>query len=83
MKFKTLKLLLCAAALGVAGCSSPQNPYAGSGGFAYMYDMIPPPLPDLTPAELDRLYQVSPSSPGVFVPGAVIQTSGNSGLNVH
>ena len=56
-----LRLLLCGAALMVvAGCSSQQNPFASSADQVYNYDMVPSPLPDLTPTELDRIYQASP-----------------------
>jgi hypothetical protein len=52
-----LRLLLCGAALlVVAGCASPQNPFVGSANLMYNYDMVPSPLPDLTPAELERIY---------------------------
>jgi hypothetical protein len=55
-----LRLLLCGAALTlVAGCASQQNPFASSAEQVYNYDMIPSPVPDLTPYELDRLYQGS------------------------
>lgn len=60
-----LRLLLCGVALMmVAGCASLQNPFAGSADQAYNYDMVPSPLPDLTPSELDRIY------PGGIVPYA-------------
>jgi len=55
-----LRLLLCGVALMLAaGCASPQNPFAGSADQVYNYDMVPPPLPDLTPNELDQIYQGS------------------------
>lgn len=56
-----LKLLLCGAALVVAGCASEQNPFAGSGEFSYTYDLVPQPVPDLTPVDLDILYQLPPT----------------------
>jgi hypothetical protein len=55
MKFK---LLLCGAVLLVAGCDTAQNPYASSANYSYSYDMIPEPVPDLTPTDLDKLYLV-------------------------
>jgi hypothetical protein len=55
-----LRLLLCGAALVmVAGCASQQNPFAGSAEQVYNYDLVPSPLPDLTPTEVDRIYQAS------------------------
>jgi hypothetical protein len=72
MKFK---LLLCGAALLVAGCSSTENPYASSGDYSYNYDLVPQPLMDPTPVDLDKLYLLPPattadSSSGVLNPPA-------------
>jgi hypothetical protein len=58
MKFK---LLLCGAVLLVAGCDTPQNPYASASNYSYSYDMLPEPVPDVTPTDLDKLYLVSPT----------------------
>ena len=58
-----LRLLLCGAALMLAaGCASEQNPFAGSAEQVYNYDLVPQPLPDLTPTEVDRIYQGSAAS---------------------
>jgi hypothetical protein len=58
-----LRVLLCGAALMlVAGCASEQNPFAGSAEQVYNYDLVPQPLPDLTPTEVDRIYQNSTGS---------------------
>jgi hypothetical protein len=53
-----IKLLLCGAALLVAGCSSPQNPYAVTGEYSYSYDLVPQPVPDLTAPEMDKIEQL-------------------------
>jgi hypothetical protein len=59
-----VRLLLCGAALMLAaGCASQQNPFAGSAEQVYSYDLVPQPLPDLTPTEVDRIYQYSTASP--------------------
>jgi hypothetical protein len=52
-----LKLLLCGAALLVAGCDIPQNPYGAAAEYSYNYDMVPQPLPGITPAEMDKIQQ--------------------------
>jgi hypothetical protein len=60
MKMK-LKLLLCGTALVLlAGCASPQNQFAVQGEFSYTSDLVPQPLPDLTPNEVDKINQVQP-----------------------
>jgi hypothetical protein len=68
-----LRLLLCGAALLVAGCDSPQNPFVSSGEFSYTYDLVPQPVPDLTAADLDKIYQLP--TPGSSV---LIQTGADS-----
>jgi hypothetical protein len=58
-----LRLLLCGAALFlVAGCASEQNPFASAADQSYNYDLVPQPLPDITPAELEMIYRNSPAS---------------------
>jgi hypothetical protein len=52
-----LKLLLCGAALMVAGCASPQNPFASSGEYSYTYDYVPQPVPEIPTDELAKIYQ--------------------------
>jgi hypothetical protein len=64
-------ILLCGVALLAAGCSSPQNPFASTGEFSYTYDYVPQPVPDLPPAELDRIHQVQLIEPPVWVSGNV------------
>ena len=55
-----LRVLLCGAALMmVAGCASQQNPFAGSADQVYNYDLVPSPLPDLTPTEVDKINKVN------------------------
>jgi hypothetical protein len=54
MKFK---LLLCGAALLAAGCDLPQNPYGASAEYSYNYDMVPQPVPGISPAEMDKIEQ--------------------------
>jgi hypothetical protein len=54
MKFK---LLLCGAALLVAGCESPSNPYGASGEYSFTYDYVPEPVPGMTATELEALLQ--------------------------
>jgi uncharacterized lipoprotein len=66
-----LKLLLCGAALLLAGCSSPPNPFASSGEFPYTYDLVPQPVPDLMPVDLDKLYQLPPTGAAVSSSGAM------------
>jgi hypothetical protein len=56
-----LSLLFCGAALLLAGCASEQNPFATAADQSYSYDMVPQPLPDLTPTEVERIYQASPA----------------------
>ena len=46
----------------LAGCASENNPFASSAEQAYVYDAVPSPLPDLTPAEVDRINAVPASS---------------------
>jgi hypothetical protein len=67
-----LKLLLCGVALLAAGCASPQNPFATSGELSYTYDLVPQPVPDIPPAELDKIYQVQ-------VTGSTVSSSSSGG----
>ncbi len=69
------KLLLCGAVLLVAGCDTPQNPYASSSNYSYAYDNLPEPVPDLTPTDLDKLYLVSPTEYGQSSPTAASRGS--------
>jgi hypothetical protein len=62
-----LKLLLCGAALLVAGCASEQNPIISSGKYSYSYDLVPEPLPGITPEELARIAEV-PTAPTIILP---------------
>jgi hypothetical protein len=52
-----MRLLLCGAALLAAGCATEQNPFGTNGEFSYSYDMVPQPIPDLTPVELEKIEQ--------------------------
>jgi hypothetical protein len=67
-----LRLLFCGAALLAAGCASPQNPFAASGEFSYTYDLVPQPVPDIPPAELDKIQQAQ-------VNGSLVSSSGSGG----
>jgi hypothetical protein len=53
-----LKLLLCGVALLAGGCATEQNPFGYSGEFPYSYDLVPQPLPDISPSELVKIEQV-------------------------
>jgi hypothetical protein len=58
-----LKLLFCGAALILAaGCASQQSAYPTSGSAMCEVDLVPPPLPDLTPADLQKLEEGGASS---------------------
>jgi hypothetical protein len=70
-----LKLLLCGAALVVAGCASEQNPFAGSGEFSYTYDLVPQPVPGLTQAELARIAEVPVTATPLVIPDAASRIS--------
>ena len=71
-----LRLLLCGAALLVAGCASERNPFASSSDQSYSYDLVPQPLPDLTPFEVDRINAISATSPsGVASQNGLSQNS--------
>ena len=61
-----LSLLLCGAALLVAGCESSRNPYASSEEYMFNYDMVPQPIPGITPGELDKILQAQPMEPVYF-----------------
>jgi hypothetical protein len=65
-----LRLLLCGAALLAAGCDTPQNPYATAGEYSYTYDYVPQPVPALSPAALEKIYQAE-------VNGSAVSYSGN------
>jgi hypothetical protein len=75
MKFK---LLLCGAALLVAGCSSPPNPFASSAEYPYAYDSVPQPVADHTPVDLDKLYLLPPPAAADSSSGALSRNSGAS-----
>jgi hypothetical protein len=61
MKFKLL--LLCGATLLAAGCNSTRNPYDYYGEFGFNYDLVPQPLPGLSPSELTKIEQAPIISP--------------------
>jgi hypothetical protein len=65
-----LRLLLCGAALMVAGCASQQNPFNSAAEQSYINDLVPQPVPGLSPAEVERIYQVNAP---VSVSGALSQ----------
>ena len=69
------KLLLCGAALLLAGCSTPPNPYASSGEISCTYDLAPQPVPDFMPADLDKLYQLPATGAEAQSSSALSQTS--------
>jgi hypothetical protein len=58
------KLLICGAAVAVTGCAFQQNQYASYGEFGYTYDLVPPPVMGLTPAEAVRIMQAPVLTPG-------------------
>lgn len=53
-------LLLCGAVLMVAGCAEPHNPFGIATGVPYTFDLIPSPLPDLTPSEILEVVGAEP-----------------------
>lgn len=63
-----LSLLLCGAALLLAGCASEKNPFAAETDQNYHYDLVPEPLPDLTPEELVRIYETPTPGYTMLVP---------------
>jgi len=69
-----LKLLLCGAALLVAGCSSPENPFASSGEYSYTYDSVPQPLMDPTPGDMDKIYLLPPATNEISTSGVLNRT---------
>jgi hypothetical protein len=79
-----LKLLLCGAALLLAaGCVSQQNQFASGGDFSYQYDLVPSPLPDLTPAEVEKIEKapglVTTVSPSGALTQDVLKQEGENG----
>jgi hypothetical protein len=64
MKFK---LLLCGAALLAAGCDTTPNPYGSSGEYSFTYDLVPQPVPNVTPGELVKIEQAQITSTPVSV----------------
>jgi hypothetical protein len=77
-----LKLLLCGAALLLAaGCASQQGPYASLGEYSFTYDVVQQPVPDISPAELQKIQQVSAIGNGSATSpsGALSQTGGSAG----
>jgi hypothetical protein len=70
------KLLLCVAALVLAGCSSENNnAYSVYGEFGFSYDLVPPPVQGLSAADLQQMYGTT----GVMAP-AVYGQSGTTGV---
>jgi hypothetical protein len=53
-----LKLLLCGAALLVAGCASEESPFTSAGEYAFTFDMVPSPVPGLSPTEMAKIAEV-------------------------
>jgi hypothetical protein len=54
----------------VAGCASQQNPFNSSAEQSFIYDLVPQPVPGLSPAEMESIYQVNAP---VSVSGALSQ----------
>jgi hypothetical protein len=51
------KLLLCVAALAVAGCAyNQQDSYASYGEFGFSSDLVPTPVEGLTGGDVDSAY---------------------------
>jgi len=53
-----LTLFLCGVALLMTGCAGYQNPYDNKSGFAYAHDLVPSPLPDLQPDEMQKINEL-------------------------
>ena len=61
-----LRMLICGGALLIlAGCAS-QNPYTTDREFSYTYDLVPKPVPGLTPAEMDKINELSAPTPDLY-----------------
>jgi len=69
-----LRLLLCGAAVLVAGCAAPQNPFASSGEYSYTYDLVPQPVPELSPAVLAKINELPVAGATVAPSSALSQT---------
>jgi hypothetical protein len=64
------KLLFCVATVAVAGCASDNSnntdAYAVYGEFGFSYDMVPPPVPGLTAADIQQMYGTTSITPVVY-----------------
>jgi len=69
----TWKLLLCGAALVAAGCASNPSPFSTSGDYSFTTDLVPPPVPDITPAEMNRIEHAVVLAPALGPPASPIQ----------
>jgi hypothetical protein len=74
-----LKLLFCGAALILAaGCASQQSAYPTSGSLMCETDLVPSPLPDLTPTDLERIEE----GPVIADPSLRLHAMSQGGENV-
>ncbi len=71
------RLLLCGAALLVAGCASQQNPFASSAEKPFTYDLVPQPVADLSPTEMDKFYEAPATASSVSSSGSLSRNGGS------
>lgn len=69
------RLLLCGAALLLAGCASEPNRFAPIAQQTYVFDWVEEPFPDLSPPQINSLYYgtTTPTASAVLfnaVPGS-------------